>query len=156
MGGSSQAEVNVPARQLAADYRSSAKAALERVSGVYPAVRSGDLEAWSRDAGAYFTEEFQEYVSAGGDPEAPLGVAWQRVISATRELETATQDEALMLSAVLGQRVHELVSVAHGLSSGSSWSNPQPSASPASSEAESFGAIDIQVKPAVERERETK
>lgn len=118
LGGSSQAEVNVPQRVAATDNRIAAKAAMERVSGVYPAVRSGERAEWSQETREHFIGEFEKFTAAGGDPESPLGLAWQSAITAAKDLETAKEEEVLTVAAVLGQRVHELVSVAHGISSG--------------------------------------
>jgi hypothetical protein len=108
--------VATPRSAAGASYsRADAVAALDRVSGVYPAVHSGEIRKWAEETELMFTQALDRYLNAGGDKQDPTGQAWQQAIDAAASLAETPSEKRLMQAAVLGQRVHSLVSLTAGI-----------------------------------------
>ena len=95
--------------------RDAAMAAMARVSGVYPAIHSNAVTQWADDTRQQFENSLDNYINSGGDTEDPLGQAWLEAIDAAEDLSAAPESRRLMKAAVLGQKVHYLVSLSSGV-----------------------------------------
>ena len=110
-----ETEITIYSNQYTKSERPAAMAALQRVSGVYPALASGETSRWARETASHFDAALKNHEKITGETEDPLGVAWHNAKIAALELSAAPLDQQHEKAAALGQAVQYIVSVVDGL-----------------------------------------
>ena len=103
------------AAQDIASERPMALAALQKASGVYPAMAGGGVAAWATGFAADLDAALKAHVDGGGTAQDPLGVAWSNAKVAAINLAVASPADRHVRAAELGTAVQYVVAVVDGI-----------------------------------------
>lgn len=95
--------------------RPAAMAALQRVSGVYPALASGNVASWATETASEFDLALKAHEAAVGTEDDQLGIAWYNAKVAALNLAASPPEQRHERAAALGQAVQYVAAVVDGV-----------------------------------------